>query len=380
VSRPGNPVTHLAALLAPSGPRTEVPTTSAAWEPLLKAASRHRLVPALWSALRGNEAVDAVPEGLALHWQNQPGDRVPVELALASAYRRNADHVADLCEQAMDILGGLASAGVRAVPLKGIDAVLAGRYRDPAARTMVDIDILVDPSATDRAETVLDGLGYVTVPSPASTHQLVPRVRPGRAGSIELHRALTVDRWAAVADADAVLDRSARASRASAGCGAVLRASRHDSATHLVAHAYLHDEAYLLWRLPLRCVHETALLVTGPENVDWDIVAGAFSRVGRRRALTAHLALTARLFGVSSPLPTAAVWGYRARATVDLDGHPGVLRGLDQLVWLPRTLGADRMADLYQATDRRSRRRARALHARRAAARAARRISERQRG
>ena len=144
------------------------------------------------------------------------------------------------------------------------------------------------------------------------------------------------------------------------------QASRTDSALHLVAHAQLHDEGYLLWRLPLRAVHETSLMVSGREDIDWDEVARAFSRVGRRGALVTHLELTSRLFDVPTPLAAGRVWGWRTRATVCLDHHPVTLRRLDDLVWLPRALSPARMAELYESTDRRSLRRARVGHIRRA--------------
>jgi Uncharacterised nucleotidyltransferase len=356
----GDPVRHLAALLAPGGPTAPVPTTTEEWRPVLEAASRHKLVPALWSALRASGAIEPVPEQLARHWKPERDARIPVELALASSYQRNADHVASLCRQATDILSALDAAGIRAVPLKGVDAVLAGRYPDHAARTMVDADILVDPQAADAAQAVVRQLGYEPVPATASAHQLAPLIRPGQAGSVELHRALTVERWAGVVDAAAVLDRSRVVH------GGRRQASRSDSAIHLVAHAHLHDEGYLLWLLPLRAAHESALMVSGREDVDWDEVARAFRGVRRRGALVNHLELTARLFGVPSPLPAGPIWGYRARATVGLDRHPRTLQFLGQVVWLPRALSPARMTELYQATDRRSIRRARVNHIRRA--------------
>jgi hypothetical protein len=356
----GDPVRHLAALLAPGGPTAPVPATTDEWRPVLEAASRHNLVPALWSALRASGSIEPVPEQLGRLWDPERHGSMPVELALASSYRRNADHVASLCLQAVDILSALDTAGIRAVPLKGVDAILAGRYPDHAARTMVDADILVDPQDADAAQAVVRRLGYESVPATASAHQLAPMIRPGQAGSVELHRALTVERWAGIVDAAAVLDRS-RVVR-----GGRRQASRNDSAIHLVAHAHLHDEGYLLWLLPLRAAHESALMVSGGEDVDWDEVARAFCGVRRRGALVNHLELTARLFGVPSPLPTGPIWGYRARATVSLDRHPGILQCLGQVVWLPRALSQVRMAELYQATDRRSIRRARVNHIRRA--------------
>jgi hypothetical protein len=355
-----DPILHLAALLAPGGPSATVPASGGAWGPVLDAASRHGLVPALWSALRSSGAVQPVPEQLAGQWRKDPRGRVPVEVALASTHRRNLDHVNNLCQQASEILHALDAADIRAVPLKGVDAVFSGRYVDPGARTMVDADILVDPESVDEAEAVVGRLGYRPVPAPASTHQLAPVVRPGQAGSVELHRALAVERWADIVDPAAVLDRSSPAP------GGRRQASRTDSAVHLVAHAQLHDEGYLLWRLPLRAVHETALMLSGAEEVDWDEVARAFSRVRRRAALVAHLDMTARLFALRSPLSGGRSWGYRPRATVRLDRHPSTLHLLDEIVWLPRTLSPARMAELYAASDRPSIRRARIRHVRRA--------------
>ncbi|CAN5441799.1 hypothetical protein BH10ACT1_BH10ACT1_33980 [soil metagenome] len=312
----------------------------------------------MWSRLLERGVVDPVPPGLRRFVADRRPDHGSVLLAAEAAHAANAARTADLLDQAGDALRTLSIAGLRVAPLKGIDALLTGRYADPAARTMTDVDLLVDPADAARAAAVLDDLGYRTAPdAPPNSHQLPAVEAPGRAGSIELHTHLATERWAGVVPAADALDA---ASAASDGSG--LRLTRTDSLTHLVLHAQLHDEAHLLGRLALRSLHETALALEADEDVDWDVVAHRFAAAGQAAALRAHLQQVLLLFGIEPPLALTATSRVRAQAVIALDDHPAGARLVEQAAYLPRALSAERMADLHGATGPSALLRARATH------------------
>lgn len=366
ILRSSGPLDRLSRILAPSpcGSRDRFDTDEV--PALLATADRHNLVPALWSALLAHRSVDPVPLSLRRFVEDRALGSGTSMLAAAAAHAANAERVEDLVDQASTLLAALTGAGVRAAPLKGVDAVLSGRYADPAARTMTDIDILVDPSQAGAAETLIADLGYRPVEGPTTAadgqteeghHQLPAVALAGRLGSVELHTALATPRWRSTLDATEALSR---ATTTSDGTGVTL--ARTDSAAHLVLHAQLHDEAYLLRRLPLRALHETALLIAGDEPVDWGAVDRCFARVGRRRALRSHLHLAAKLFDVPSPLGAGPATVARSRVVTELDERPEARELVGQVAYLPRALSGERMRQLYGAGDSRSAWRARVTH------------------
>jgi hypothetical protein len=305
-----NPVRHLARRLAGGGP-----VEDREWASLLATAERFGLAPALWVALAPSLASAPMRR-----------DR----LVLQRAFAANEARMADLLDQCEAIVTALAAAGIVAVPLKGADAVLAGRYPTAGARTMTDIDLLVPGDDAPVAEEVLADLGYRIQPAPPSSHQRPPRALPGHPGSVELHTALLIDRWSPVLAAADVL------ARVDGG-----RLDRTDAATHLVAHAQLQDEAHLLAQVPLRALHETALLLRGDEAVDWPRVRSAFARADATRALDGHLALTEALFGVASPLPLPRAERARATLVIAAARSERRARRVAEVRHLPRTLAAD---------------------------------------
>lgn len=357
------PIARLGALLAP-GPRPEPgPLADGVLDPaglaaVLAAADRHGLVPAAWS--RSLERGDVAPVPASLRRfvaERRTGPGAPL-LAAEAAHAANAARVADLVDQARRVLAVLAAEGLRVAPLKGADALLTGRYPDPAARTMTDVDLLVDAADARRAAAVLADLGYrEAADAPPNDHQLPAVLAPGRAGSIELHTSLAAARWAGVLPPAGVLDAAAVAPD-----GTGLRLGRTHSLTHLVLHAQLHDEAHLLGRLALRSLHETALALDRAEDVDWDEVARPFADAGRLGALRAHLQQVELLLGVASPLALTPRSRARARIVVALDERPAVAHQVVRAAYLPRALSAARMAELHGAAGPASLLRARVGH------------------
>ena len=329
-----------------SGPRSGPAWNRRAWSGpaaagALRLALAHDLLPALWwtEVARGtwtplpSAALEAVTARFA------DGSTQPALLA-QQAHRANQERVDDLVDQGEAVLGALADAGVASVPLKGLHALRAGWWPDPAARVMRYLDVLVAEADVEAAERVLDGLGYVAMASghdDYGDHERPARHRPDRQGSVELHTALVVSRWRAVLGADEVL-----------AAGSPM--STTDAVVHAIAHAQLHDEAHLLGRVPLRALHELAVLTAGPRGseIDWVQVRARFARAGAHAALDAHLWLAGGLFDAQVPRPTRTLGprlhGWWAEALL---AHPGWAPGYESAVFAPRALSSDRMHGLH---------------------------------
>lgn len=342
-TRPGG-LRHLAALLAPGGGRADFPAPGdqLGWDRLLATAAQHRLLPALWPAARAARALEEVPEPLRLAMADRlpPGRQLPA-VVLADAHRANASRVADLLDQARSVLAHLNTTGIPAVPLKGVDALLVGRFHDPAVRTITDIDLLVHPSRASDAWASLRDLGYEPVDAPPAEHHLPPLVRPGRAGSVEVHSGVLRGRWRDLLGADGLLARARSAD------GAGLRLHRDDAVAVLVAHAHLQDEGRLLFDVPLRALHETAVLLGGGEPVDWSAVAARLHAGGAGSVVAGHLELTTRLFGGTSPVAAPPRARLLARTGTTLADHERIRALLGQVAFTSRSFSSERMTALH---------------------------------
>lgn len=340
-------VRRLAGLLRPDGPRGALPVDGPGWDELLALAAAHRLLPALWSSLHGSGLLPDVPASLRAATAHRLGPtRELPAVVLADAHARNAARVEDLLAQAATVLGALEGAGIAAAPMKGVDAQWRGRYPDPAARAMTDIDLLVDPARAREADTIVRDLGYEEAEAPVAEHHLPPLVRPGHLGSVELHTAVLRGRWQRLLPVADLLQRSAPAAS-----GPGRRLHPDDAVAILVAHAQLQDEGRVLLELPLRALHETALLLTGDEPVDWAVVAQRLAGAGGR-VLPEHLYLTEALLGPSPPVAIPAAARRRAGMVLAVADRPRARAALGQAAFVPRSLSAERMVAIHGGRDR----------------------------
>ena len=145
-----------------------------AWGPVLGLAVAHQVADFLYPR------VSTWP----LLLQPPPADMSRWRIAFFGAVARYTRGVV----QTREILAALRQAGVQVIPLKGV--WLAERiYDDGACRSMVDIDLLVTPPDLDRAQAVLEQLGYATddfSPEEAGGKHLRFR-KPGAPLPLELH-------------------------------------------------------------------------------------------------------------------------------------------------------------------------------------------------
>jgi len=297
VSRRPSALRRLGALLAPDGPPADLGAADLT-EGLLALAQDHGLLPAVRSALAAAD---------------QPtGDR------LRTAHVRNLARNLALVDEVTVLLAALDDAGLPAAPLKGIDAVLEDLYPDWGARTMADLDVLVEPTAGPAAAAVLADLGYEPVDDELwGHHHLTPMAAPRRVGVVEIHIGLQ-DRPTPMLDPREVLGRATRRPDRPG-----LRLDRTDAATHLIDHAQ-HAAGARRVVLDLRALHETALVIQRVAEVDWDAVRDQFAGAGYLERFDAHLAATAELLEVEPPVAPGRAGRLVARRELFVDDHPVV--------------------------------------------------------
>ncbi|HEX5587321.1 MAG TPA: nucleotidyltransferase family protein, partial [Acidimicrobiia bacterium] len=140
------------------------------WVALLDLAAAHALVPALWSAwVAAGRPV--LPEAAAAAVERTaPSGRGVPEIVLRRAYAANAARTDRLLDTGVEVLERLRAAGIPAVPLKGLHALLTGVWPDPAARTMADLDVLVPHAAADDAFALLRAGSFSEHPEPIGEH------------------------------------------------------------------------------------------------------------------------------------------------------------------------------------------------------------------
>lgn len=112
-----------------------------AWEAVLELVDLHGL-----GALAASRAGDAMPE--------------PVRRALEPGHRRASLHTLLLLETAARAREALRSAGIPSLLYKGGALVAGGAYREPGARPMDDVDLVVPPDRAREAVGALVDAGF----------------------------------------------------------------------------------------------------------------------------------------------------------------------------------------------------------------------------
>jgi hypothetical protein len=323
-----------------------LPVDADGWSAFLDLASAHELLPAIWVEQAAIGAL-TMPAGLAaaLERETPRGMTVP-ESVLRRAYDRNVARVDRLLDHGADVLDRLDASGIRAVPLKGLHSLLAGTWPDPAARTMVDLDVLVDSAEAARAYALLRAAGYEEHPEAIGEHadHHLPMLRDGDV-TLELHVEPLISRWRALVPADRML-RCAMYRPTERGVRRL--ADDTDTFLHLVAHAQLQEETHTLLGLPLRALYETARSAAADAvEIRWRDVRAAFDDAGVGHVLDAHLHTARALFGAGA-LPAPSEPGARRAAAhtrlVELGVvEPAVVTGWTYAVRAPRSFTAERM-------------------------------------
>ena len=251
------------------------------WRRLWELGDRHDVLPLLAVSLPA-AAGDAVPA----EWRELATRRRHVTL------RRNG-RMAEVLDR---VLEGFATAGVEAIPVKGL-VVTELLYGSLAARGAADLDVLVQPADLDASRRVLADLGFFQgKPSFATlTHEFHdPPFYVGDGNEqvcLELHRDLWADRFFR-SDVDGLWRRSVE--------GTFLgRPRRLLSVEDMLIHLAIHRTRSAL---RLRWVCDVGELVRSRgASLDWDAVAAEADRVGARTATWTVLSLAQRFLGAEPP-------------------------------------------------------------------------------
>ena len=154
------------------------------WPRLIDRAVQHGLAPLLYATLRTTSpAASAEPPP-------------PMLARLRELYDRHAARHVGRVAKLAEIGAALDGAGITVVVLKGA-ALGSAVYRDPAFRTMGDVDLLARQEDLVAANRVLRRLGYTPDDSwrseawyEAHHHHLAPLVAPDGSLIVELHRSI----------------------------------------------------------------------------------------------------------------------------------------------------------------------------------------------
>ena len=154
------------------------------WQALIDRAVRHGLAPLLRATLRATSLA------------SPPGPPDAILARLQELYERHASRHAGRIAKLAEIGAGLDAAGIPFIVLKGA-ALGSVVYRDPAFRTMGDVDLLARRENLAAASRVLRRLGYSSDESwrteawyATHHHHLAPLVAPDGSLIVELHSSI----------------------------------------------------------------------------------------------------------------------------------------------------------------------------------------------
>jgi hypothetical protein len=257
-------------------PAAEIDWSSVDWPRLVAMASRHRMIPLLHRHLSGA----AIPPEAAAE--------------LAALNRAEAHRALELAAELRRLMAALAAAGVEALAYKG-PALAVQAYGDLAARSFVDLDLLVPPDDAPRALGVLDAQGYARAmaltPARERAFRRVdgdyPLVHQARGHLVELHARVSTLRFAMPIDTDGLLRRAVSVR---VGGGQVRTLGGDDLLLVLCVHGAKHRWKRLEW------VAAVAALLCARGGKVAPVLAMA-SAVHARRTVLLGLSLVHRLLG-----------------------------------------------------------------------------------
>jgi hypothetical protein len=275
------------------------------WPPALWTANQNLITPSLWPELLGLGLADETPPEI----QNY----------LAEIHRLNTLRNQQIRLQTLEIAKLLNTIGIEPILLKGAASLFRTIYRDLGSRMLTDIDILLPRDKAMDCWELLRSSGYgphgncENTPSHPHPHHLHPLSRPGEYAVIELHHDVLPAMSSGFLFGATITEQNARritcivstnTERLSYGDDHALRIPSWTSrVVHCLLHsAFLEANAYRSGILPLRSLHELALMQSshGPE-IDWLDIWQLLSGSGKRRPLRAWPYLAHRLFGSALP-------------------------------------------------------------------------------
>ena len=252
------------------------------WPHVIELAGNHYVTPSLWLKLAAAHLDTAIPPD-ASHY-------------LHAVYQLNLRRNGALLAQIDEAIDALNRAGIAPLLLKGAAYLKLAIHVDPGARVAADLDLLVPVDAVETARRALEEIGYGESPNCAwrTKHHLVPLVRQGGAGPIELH-------VAAVAEAAQHVLPTPEAWRLSVEhvSGGRFRVL---SPSHMVLHRFVHDQIidryHALRTIALRSLLDlVALDAYYGAAIDWDGLKAVAQPSGCLSILNSYLYVARRTAG-----------------------------------------------------------------------------------
>jgi len=277
------------------------------WHNVIALANAHFLTPALWVALEHRRCTSCLPK--------------EIQEYLSELYRLNAARNEKLRVQVIEAARALNAIAISPVLLKGTASLFDQTYDDPGTRMMTDIDLLVPEERARECCKTLQELGYDSHPSDEpkfkTHHHLPPLFRVGDYAAIEIHKSIVGPaRTGRVLGARLTEGDAERITDQVRECALPLKREAVSMSvpinTHRVLHLILHsafmDGHHRRGTLPLRSIHELALIANRFTNdIDWRRVGRTFGANRELQVVSDWVYLAHRLFG--SPIPQ----GFEAR-------------------------------------------------------------------
>lgn len=260
------------------------------WEEFIKFAVQERVLPGVHGRL---QAIGV-------------GSKIPIDVMdfLCAVEEMNRERNRAILAELATVIRLLNKVGIEPVLLKGSAYLATGVYTHPAARYLVDVDLLVPQALLSTGIEVLtrngfkwddqDRLGHFR-------HHHPPLRRAGRV-PIELHHSLGMGTCNAILPASEVLNESVRQEF----LGAIVRVpSPEHLMVHLIMHSQLqHPYQERIWP-PLRAMYDLVLVQRRFEDLlDWSGIERRFRAAGHDGLLALHLAQVRDTLRAKVPLPT----------------------------------------------------------------------------
>jgi hypothetical protein len=275
------------------------------WEGMIPLAREERILPALNARIR-ETGISAL---------------VPAEIAnfFSAVEELNLERNRAILTELATVAALLNEAGIEPVLLKGAAYLVAGVYVNPAARYLMDVDLLIpEPQMSTGIEALIqNGFEWDRSDQLGRFRHHHPPLR--RAGSVpfELHHSLGMGRCKSLLPASDVLERSVPYEFN----GTRVRVPSPDHLmTHLIMHSQVqHPYNERIWP-PLRAMYDLVLMQRRlGSDIDWRGIQHRFRKAGQSGVLAMHLLQVRDVLGAETPFPIR-------------------LTGLTYLRWLRRRL------------------------------------------
>jgi Uncharacterised nucleotidyltransferase len=259
------------------------------WESVVELASRQLVTPAVHHGLAEKALLGELP--------------AEVRNYLEAVHELNGERNRRIADQLQGIVATLNAAGIEPVLLKGVAYLVGDLYRDPAARVIGDIDLLVTGDQLPDAVAALAAGGYREAGledfSFAAHHHHTPLAREDDIAAVELHSEPVGRAFAPLLPAEQMLNGARRIGIDGGRCRLP---TPQDQVVHNIVHAQLADRHYWLARVALRPLSDLVRLCAANETeIDWRQVLATFDRAGQGSACRAWLMTAEQLFGQALP-------------------------------------------------------------------------------